>query len=72
MASHIETTTSNSESISVNGENKVSLCEAVVSHIEVLSLPYVRRKTHILSANVLLLLSNSSYWCAKLHALTFS
>ena len=54
MASHIETTTSNSESISVNGENKVSICEGVVSHIEVLNLPYVRRKTHILSVNVLI------------------
>ena len=55
MASHIETTTSNSESISVNGENKVSICEGVVSYIEILNLPYVRRKTHILSVNVLCL-----------------
>ena len=46
MTSHIET-------ISVNGEKKVSICEVVVSHIEVLSLPYVRCMSHIVSVNVL-------------------
>ena len=53
LASHIETKTSNSESISVNGEKKASICEVVASHIEVLNLPYVSPQSHILSVNVL-------------------